>query len=182
MNSIKTSLLYLLLVCSLTAILIIFVTLPTVTSIRENKKTLSAKQTEFVSNEEKVSILRGLQKNQDSLTARIDKINSLWPDQSEVSNFIVNLENISAFENINLKNIAMSEPKTAASNSTASKAKKKKSVQFSFDTQASFAQNLAIIKNMERLSRFNSIKQLNLTRGEDDVVFMKITGNIYYGQ
>lgn len=183
MNSLKTTLLYFFLACSLITILILFIMLPTVASIKENKKNLTAKQTEFVNNEEKVAVLRNFQKNQDELKTRIDRINNLWPTNSEVSSFIVNLENIAAAQDTTLKNIAMSEPKAVVDNKKDSKGgKKKMSAQFSFDTQANFNQNLMIVKSMETLSRFNSIKQVNLTRGDEGIVFMKITGNVYYGE
>ncbi len=182
MNSIKTTIFYLLLICSLVTILIVFILLPTVTNINENKKILSSKQTEFMDNEEKISILRGLQKNPSDLKIRIDKINNLWPTNSEISGFIVNLENIAVAQDINLKNISMSEPKAVSDSKKDSKNKKKMSIQFSFDTQAAFNQSLTIVKDMETLSRFNSIKQINLTRGDEGLVFMKVTGNVYYGE
>lgn len=182
MNSIKTTILYLLLACSLIVILISFIILPTVTNIKENKKTLTSKQTEFIDNEDKVAILKNFQKNPDNFQDRLDKINGLWPTESEVSNFIINLENIASAENITLKNISMTEPKSVAAKKKDSNSKKKMAVGFSFDTQTSFAQNLAIIKNMESLSRFNSIKQINLTEQDGGTVLMKIIGSIYYGE
>jgi len=152
-----------------------------VTNIKENKKSLSGKQAEFLTNEEKIYALKTLQKNPEDLQKRINKINNLWPANSEVSNFIVNLENTAKLQNITLKNITMSEPKTISDAKKGSK-NSKKAIQFSFDTQATFAQNLAIVRSMEGLSRLNSIKQINFTRGDEGSIFMKITGNIYYGE
>lgn len=179
MKTIKSMLLYLSLLVIMTALLLAFILLPLISNIKVGKQQLAEKQTKYNDEENRVVTLKSLEKNKDDLQTKIDRINNLWPDDKEVSNFIVNLEGLANQQNITLKNVAISE----STSSSASKSDKKvKKIQFSFDTQTTFNQNLAIIKSMEKFSRFNAISQINFTKDNDGSILMKITGSIYYGQ
>jgi Tfp pilus assembly protein PilO len=150
--------------------------IPFIQSIRENKEILSKKQTELLEKEEKILILKNWQKNSDKLKAKVEKINALWPNDKDVSKFIVDLENLANQENLTLRNVTVSE-----SNSKSKSKNKRKEIQFSFDTKSDFGKDLATITQMERFSRFNTIKQINFNRDEEGLVTMKVTGTIYYG-
>ena len=108
---------------------------------------------------------------------KVNKAGLLWPDEKEVSAFIVDLENLANGLGLTLKNVSISE--NAVNNKNSSK---KKQIQFSFDTKADFAKNMAVIASLEKFSRFNSIRQISLNKDSDGLVMMKITGSIYYGQ
>lgn len=177
MKPIKSLVLYLILLLTLLCLTTFFVVFPLISTIREDKKQLAETQLEYNDDENKAIALRSLEKNKDNLEAKADQIDKLWPDDKEVSNFIVDLENLANSQSVTLKNVAIGEATSSAKND-----KKNKQIQFSFDTKASFDQNLTIIRNMEKFSRFNSLSQINFSKDSDGLIIMKIAGLIYYGQ
>jgi Tfp pilus assembly protein PilO len=159
---------------SLIILINIFLIIPASTSIKQNQKLLTEKIERYTSQEKKISTLQSIQGKSEEQTSQLEKINSLWPDEKQVSNFIVDLENMANIENITLRNITISE-------SANSKNKKDSEIQFSFDTKTSFNQILNIIKNLEKFSRFNTIKQLGFANDSEGLISLKVTGSIYYG-
>ena len=177
MNSIKTTILYLVFLIALIGILLSLLILPVIGSINDRKSVLLKQQNDFKSQEQRSILLKTMQKDSTEFQMKVNKAGLLWPDEKEVSAFIVDLENLANALGLNLKNVSISE--NAVNNKNSSK---KKQIQFSFDTKADFAKNMAVIASLEKFSRFNSIRQISLNKDNDGLVMMKITGSIYYGQ
>jgi Tfp pilus assembly protein PilO len=178
--SFKNTLLYFILLVVLTVTLVIFFILPSVQDIKANKKVLAVKQSEFISKEEEITALKSAQKNPEELKDKITTINNLWPDDKTVSNFIVDLENLANSEGLTFNNVTVSEAKT--STNSKSKTKKIQTISFSFDTKASFDQDISLINKLEKFSRFNSVDSISFSKDNEGLVTMKISGSIYYGQ
>jgi hypothetical protein len=155
---------------------------------------------------EKNEQLTKLQAENDSLekadknSAEVESIHeivsNLWPDTEDVSKFIVQIEDLAQEKGVVLSNIAIAEtaPKetksTAATStkpsnvtdstaSTAKKASKNSGIRFSFDTAAKYNTTLDLITSLEKLARFNSLNSINLSKGSNDTLTVKISGYIY---
>lgn len=178
MTPIKSSILYLCLLVSMALLLIFFVVTPLVQNVRQNKKMLADKQALFISQEEKASLLKNMQKNPEVLKNKVGVIDSLWPNDKEVSSFIVDIENLANAKGITIKNVAISENVISKEKSKT----KRSSIQFSFDIKTDFDKDMAMIKSLEKFVRFNNLRQLNFSKDEEGLVSMKVTGLIYYGE
>ena len=178
MNStMKKNLIYIFLLVILFAIIGFFITIPAIQNLSETKQTLNAKQAELDSLSEKVSILQKASIKKEENQEIIDKTNLLWPDSQDISKFMIQTENMAKKNNIVMENFTVSQ-----STDTVKKVKQaKKSIGFSFSSQADYPTTFNIIKDMENLDRFNAIDTINMLLKDNGILTININGKIYYG-
>jgi len=163
------------LLVSITSVLLFFIK-PTINEIKSSKHSLKQKQTDLINSTEKYEALKKASKNEVSIAQIETKILGLYPDDKDISNFIINLEKLAKNENLTFNNLSISEAKSSGKKAEAS------SVQFDFNTSGSYQQINNIVKKLEQFARVNTINNLNLSiKGENDIN-LKVTGHIYYGK
>lgn len=162
------------------AILVFLVILPSSLSIADNKKAIAKSQNELDSIQRKTDDLKKIARSKNT-AEMLQKINSLWPNDKEISAFIINLENLAkeqslTFDNLSIAEIAKAKPKKSGENKSSSS-----DIQFSFSTSGGYDQVMTIIRKLESFSRFNAVSSIQMTRKDQTTVSMQITGLIYYG-
>jgi hypothetical protein len=161
-----------------------FFTLPAMENVRANKIVFEKKQTELQNLYAKVDILEKASKDSSGYNKIISTINNYWPDNQEISTFIIQTEELAKAEGIVLENFSITQITSDQKKADAktSKTTAKSYVKFSFSTKSTYPVAYDLLKNMEILARFNSINQISLTLDQDNAVNTTLTGEIYYGK
>jgi len=171
--------------------LIIFALNPSINSLKQHKQKLADSQNKLDETYLKLNSLQKIDKHPEEFKATSEVVNNLWPDNLDISRFIVQTENLAKTNNIILENFSVDEIKNTAkstakdSDSETAKSEKKKTetgTQFTFSMQSPYNSTLSFIKGMETLSRFNSISSINLSGNDSGIISMRLTGSIYYGK
>jgi Tfp pilus assembly protein PilO len=155
-----------------------FVAWPLVNQIESSQANIENKYADFQSMMEKSESLKKAAKNSSEMAEINSKVMALYPDSKDVSNFIIDLEKIAEEENITLNNLSISEPKTTPKKGDKSAGS---TIQFDFSTEGSYSQMSSLVKKLEQFSRINTINTLNIASKGDDLINIKISGMIYYG-
>ena len=161
---------YLLVFASLTVLFL----MPTIKNIKDNKKMLAEKQLEFCQVSDEVSTLQKTKKDNSEVKTMFDTVNGYWPDNQDISQFMVQTEGLANKLNIVIENFAITQPAT--------KDKKSNSIQFNFTAKAPYPTVIELLRNMESLARFNTISSINLNLDNDGRVSASVIGYIYYGK
>lgn len=170
--------------------IIIFALKPSIDGLEQNKKKIAASQTELNQIYDKLDYLQKISKNPDELKSTEKIVNNYWPDNSDISQFIVQTEDLAKSNNLILDNISIDENKKTSSakkddskqSSSAKKSNSPSGSQFTFNLQAPYQSILTFIKGMETLPRFNSISSISLNGTEESGINMRLSGTIYYGK
>lgn len=175
-------------------IVTIFALKPSIDGLKQNKQKVAAKQTELNQIYDKLDYLQKISKNSKDFESTEKIVNNYWPDNSDISQFIVQTEDLAKNNSLVLDNISINEVKKTKTSTTkgeaddskqSSAAKKSTApngLQFTFNLRTPYSSILSLIKGMETLPRFNSISSINLSGTEDGNINMKLTGMIYYGK
>jgi len=155
----------------------LFVTRPLLANINETKKVLSIKNNELVDLQDKTIKLQKIARTANP-DETYNKISHLLPDNPEVSNFIIQLENFSSERQTLIKNLSIAETK----NLKKENGKSVSNTQFSFDLDASYPTMMQLISDLEGFERFNSIETINMLSRDDQTITIKVTGRIFYGK
>jgi hypothetical protein len=86
---------------------------------------------------------------------------------------------------ITINNFSMSETSSVVGDSKDTPKKKSGGTQqnkFTLSTNTNFSKIIELLKQMEKLSRFNSATSINIVSGDKGDVNATITGDIYYEQ
>lgn len=172
---------------------IIFALDPALSSLKQNKQKVADGQSKLDTTYVKLNALQKVDKHPDQFKATSDVVNNYWPDNLDVSYFLVQTENLAKGNNLIMENFSVEEVKkpvtvkesdTGKSDGAAKTAPKKveNGAQFTLSTTTSYLSILNFIKGMEILPRFNTISLVNLSGTEDGNVNMRLTGKIYYGK
>lgn len=159
-------------------LLVFFIIWPTTQNIAETKKAISKSENELLQAQTKYDNLRKISKSENT-ASMLTKITDLWPENKEISNFVISMENLAKSENLTFNNLSLSDiatKKTKGSKDTSSK------VQFSFTTEGQYTQIMSVIKKLEKFERYNTITNLAFTKKGDGNINATITGVIYYGK
>jgi len=152
-----------------------------VLSANEIRDSFWDKQDQLAALEEKAISLSKIEKNAISFNKETDSIIAALPDNPEVSQFIVQLENLSTEKQILIKNLSIAENSTGAKAAQPTKTGAN-NTQFSFDISTDYPALAGLIDRLERFPRFISIDSINLLLTEDQNIAAKISGRIYYGK
>ena len=179
------------------ALIWFFITKSAIESYYQNKSAYDKKQDDLLTIYDKIEILQKNSKSSTNSANVISQVALLWPDNVDVSKFIVQTEELAKQKNFVIENFTISEKKITSNKSTSSssdsdssdsdaKAKAAKSTtitQYSFNVNTTYENALDIIKSMERLARFNAITTFNISGQEsNNTVNLNITGKLYYGK
>ncbi|MFA4995947.1 MAG: type 4a pilus biogenesis protein PilO [Patescibacteria group bacterium] len=159
----------------------IFALKPSIDGLKQNNKKITSSRTELNQIYDKLDYLQKISKNPDDLKSTEKIVNNYWPDNSDISQFIVQTEDLAKSNSLVLDNISINEIKNAQTSSTKKNSSPNGS-QFTFNTRTSYSSLLNFIKGMETLARFNSISSIDLNGTEEGTINMRLTGKIYYGK
>lgn len=169
---------------------------PSINSLKSNRSKLASKQTTLDQTYKKMESLQKASKDPETFKRMSDTVQNYWPDNLDVSYFIVQTENLAKTDNLIIENFSVAEPKTTksakadttsddSSGNQTTKTEKKSSVNsalFTFTSKAPYGSILNLIKGLEGLPRFNSVSMVSLSADEDNQINLRLTGNIYYGK
>ncbi|MCL5410683.1 MAG: hypothetical protein M1324_02375 [Patescibacteria group bacterium] len=169
--------------------IIIFALSPSIASLKQNKQKMAENQSKLNETYDKLNSLQKTNKHPEELKSAEDTVNKSWPDNSDISQFIVQTEGLAKSNSLILENLSIEESKkqkVASSTDDKDSAKKKNTAptgtQFTFSLKAPYSSILNFLKGMETLPRFNSLSLINLSGNEDATISVRLTGNIYYGK
>lgn len=172
---------------------------PALNNLKSNREKLTEKQAELDNTHKKLESLQKASKNPE-LQKISETVNTYWPDNLDVSYFIVQTENLAKNNNLIIENFSVEQPKATkttkkstidesddkkksdSGEKTQSSKKTSMGTQFTFTTKSSYNSILSLIKDMEILPRYNSISMLSINGDQDGQVDLRLTGNIYYGK
>lgn len=184
-ETIKKIIMPLILLVSLYAIIVFLVLLPAIGSISESKIVLSKRTAELQTIENKINVLKQTGSDKEKTDTILATVSELWPDNKDVSTFIISLENMAKNQGLTFNNVSISEPAKTSStegSDTKSATLNKNSVQFAFDTSGNYDQIDQIVKSLENFERFDSITSVTLSATTGSNLNAKFTGLIYYGK
>lgn len=173
---------------------IVFALNPSINSLKQNKQKISNNQNKLDETYNKLNTLQKIEKHPEEFKAATDMVNNSWPDNLDISHFIVQTENLAKNNSIILENLSVAEAKKSSAKSAPKEdgdsekavSEKKKTAdtgtQFTFGLQAPYSSVLSFIKGMETLPRFNSISLINLSGNDTGDINLRMTGSIYYGK
>jgi|GEM_PF-1231795 len=177
MNKFNKKILYSLIIFAISlGALAFFVAIPSAKSIKEHKRIIGEREISLQEQESKVSSLKTLAKDTERLNVMHATTLQLIPNEKGVSMFIVALEQLANEENLQFKNVAVSEPKDSGKKEKGAV----KEIHFSFDVSCAYSQLMQIIGKLEGFSRLNSLTQISLSMTDNDGLSVKIGGIIYY--
>jgi len=184
-DSLKRKILLLIGVLGLFIGALFFVVSPTLANISQNKKILSEKQVELKTLSSKVDTLQNITKHPEEFKTINDTVTNYWPDNQDISKYIVQTEGLATAKNSVLENFSVTPQ-----SSTKKKNDNKKvlayqtfdSVQFSFSVKSHYTTVKEIIESMESLARYNTLSSINLILNEDGLINASFIGNIFYGK
>lgn len=182
-------------------ITIFWFTAPTLSSLAVNKKAFYDKQAELNLIYQKTDALRSAQKKQDQYKEAVDRVATWWPDNQDISKFIIQTEEMAKKNNTVISNFSISQPvavkkpieeeketkdakSDAASQATNKKTPAKpvkKSSQFNFSYQSTYPVAHSILEAMEGFDRYNTVDSVNMIVNEKQEVSTSLVGRIYYG-
>ena len=158
------------------ALISIFVTRPLLSNINETKRVLVLKNDELSDLQDKTIKLQKIAKTTDPDESYV-KVSHLLPDNAEVGNFIIQLENLSTNRQVLIKDLSIAEIKNIKEIG-----KVTPSTQFFFDFDANYQTLLQLVRDLESFERFNSIETINLLSQDNQAIAVKISGRIFYGK
>ncbi len=173
---------------------IVFALNPSINSLKQNKQKVVSNQNKLDQTYLKLNTLQKIEKHPEEFKAARGMVNNSWPDNLDISHFIVQTENLAKNNSIILENLSVAEikkssvksaPKEDGGSEKATTEKKKDAetgTQFTFGLQAPYSSVLSFIKGMETLPRFNSISLINLSGDDTGIINLRMTGSIYYGK
>lgn len=169
---------------------VFFGLLPAIRSLKGNEDKLAKKQTELNQTYQKIETLQKDSKHPEEFSKISETVNNYWPDNLNVSQFIVQTEEMAKNNGLIIENFSVEEPKTVkpapTSNKTDSASKTAKKApdgaQFTFTSKTTYNVVLNLIKSMENIARFNTVSMINLSGDQDGQIDMRLTGKIYYGK
>lgn len=187
--------------------LILLILLPTSKKLKQNKILIKEKNATLENNFSKISSLQKVEKNIDEFNKINETVVGYLPPLLQSSQFIVEVEGLTNSLGITIDNFSMnatssafdtgsktktetkssdSDLSSSKNNSNQKETKKKNSGtqqnQFTLSVQTDYNKALEFIKQMEKLSRFNSVSSINISSKEDNLINLKIDGYIYYEQ
>ncbi|HOX41077.1 MAG TPA: type 4a pilus biogenesis protein PilO [bacterium] len=178
---IKKLILLLLITGITTGAVVYFALMPLLQNIANNKDKLNGAQEDLGQLALETSVLQKASKNQENSDETFNKISSLWPNEKNISAFMVSLESLAKEEGLTISNVAITEPVVVQS-----KGKKKEpspsKVLFTFEAEGSYGKVINLTKKLENFSRLTSVHDLKIIAKEADLVSIKVSGGIYYGR
>jgi len=178
---------------------VFFLLSPALTDIENNKKNIIEERKQLATNYDEIASLQKIDKDKAGFEQIKNTVMGYLPNSLNSSQFIVEVEGLAKLTEITIDSVTMSATPTSVGgakvtpkietedteNKTATTTKKTKGGtqqnSFLLSTKADFTKSMAFIKQLEKLSRFNSITAITIAPTED-VVNIKLTGNIYYEQ
>ena len=160
-------------------LLFAFVALPLTQNISQNKKNLAKKSQEYSNLQESYETLKKTHENAAETENIYKKVIGLWPDDKDVSNFIVSLEDLAIGGSLTFDNVSIVESQKVSKKADSSKAT---GIQFSFNTSGSFGAILETLRKLEKFERFNNISLVDLSTKSDGAISAKVSGEVYYGK
>lgn len=173
---------------------LIFGFMPTMSKLKQTKNGIASEQKKQNDNHNKISTLQKIDHNPGEFNKTSQIVDNFWPDDLNISQFIVQAEDLAKSNNVILENFSVSESKTKNAKKPATEDEKDKTaksskntktnseVSFNLTSLAGYSTILEFIKGMETLPRFNAITSLDLNGTEDGHVNLKLNGKIYYGK
>jgi len=161
--------------------IIVFALKPSLDGLRQNRQKVSSKQTDLNQIYDKLDYLQKISKNPQDLESNEKIVNNYWPDSSDISQFIIQTENLANNNNLVLDNVSINEIKNTKTSSN-KKDNSSNGSQFSLSLKSSYPSILNFIKGMETLPRFNSISLINLSGTTEGSINVQLTGTVYYGK
>ena len=189
----------LLLSFGLAGMVIWFGLLPQIKTFNARQNTLNEKQYNLNQHKDKLAILENTKKNWNPTQEMIDRVDKMWPDQDNVSDFIVQLEAMAQKNGVILNSLSITESIVKETKSTGTETKEEEGTgknsdaatpktqakteagtKFSFDTSASYNTLTQIMLDLENFPRFNSLDTLTIGRSSNtDGLSLKINGQFY---
>ena len=158
-------------------IIIALFLIPSINNLKNNKVSLSQKQNELNENYSKITSFQKIAKNPEEFNLIIQTPHNYWPDESNISDFIVQTEGLANEVELIINNFSIED----SSNSGKKPEKKNESTEFSISAKTGYSNIFNLIKNMEELARLNSISSISLSATDEDIS-LKMTGQIYHGK
>lgn len=166
-----------------------FVSYPMVNNINDTKENIQEKKSELDYLVGKEIKLVELEKDYEKYKEKIDTLNSLFPEKKEVSDYLTQLEQASANNNIHINSIKIgSSTKKNVQTKIVDPEKTqllkegafyKLPIEMSVSSNQGFVSILSFIETLENLSRYTSISTLEITASDEGMFETSMKFNVY---
>lgn len=160
--------------------LVFFVLMPSLQNLRQNQTSLAEKQAVLTEKQTTLASLEKLNKNIGEFNMVYDNINNLWPDTTNVSGFIVQVEGLAKEQNIVIDNFSVDEANS--SKKEGSDDISKGGTGFTLTAKSTYPVFFDFLTKLQSMARLNSITKISLGQETGDSLSINITGKIYYGE
>lgn len=174
---------------SISISVLIFLFVPLLNDYEQNKTLLTKKINEQNINFQKISYLQKTHKDSSNFQSTVNTVNDLWPNDGEISKFIVQAEGLTKEMNLVIDSFSIDEKGPVKKTSTDGEGSQKKSTeakeqktQFTITAKASYPVFINFLKKMENLARLNSTSAIDLSILDGGNLNIRVVGNIFYGK
>jgi len=173
---------------------IFFVLMPTYQRYTQDKSTDAKKKNIVEENNTKINSLQKIAKNSDEFEKIYQNVSNLWPDNPNVSEFMVQIEGLAKDTGLVIDSFSIEEQKTITptkakssdtdDNATATKSTKTTAntgTKFTMTSKSEYSNVMDLILRMETLARLNAVSSINISAAGPSLS-INIVGHIYYGK
>lgn len=173
---------------------IFFVLMPTYQRYTQDKSTDAKKKNIVEENNTKINSLQKIAKNSDEFEKIYQNVSNLWPDNLNVSEFMVQIEGLAKDTGLVIDSFSIEEQKTITptkakssdtdDNATATKSTKTTAntgTKFTMTSKSEYSNVMDLILRMETLARLNAVSSINISAAGPSLS-INIVGHIYYGK
>lgn len=166
----------------LSALTLFFFILPQYNNFQHNKNKLNDLQQKTAQNSSKIAALKASSTNPTYLDKVYKNVNNLWPDNLNVSEFIVQIEGLAKDSNLVIDSFSIEEQKNATSNTKSANQKNKPTgTAFTLSFKSGYGDFIGFLVKMENMARLNSINNLSINSDSENLT-INITGSIFNGK
>ena len=171
--------------------LIYFVFMPALSRLKQNKATFDQKQQVLRNNYDKIESLQKIEKNPKEFDTLSTAVNELWPDNQDISKFIVQIESVAKDSNLVIDNFSVVESTvkkqkatddSGNASSSNTKTKTDTGTKFSLAVKSPYSNIIDLIGKMETMARLNAISSIDMNYIDESTINLKLTGGVYYGK
>lgn len=166
----------------LSALTLFFFILPQYNNFQHNKNKLNDLQQKTAQNSSKIAALKASSTNPTYLDKVYKNVNNLWPDNLNVSEYIVQVEGLAKDSNLLIDSFSIEEQKnTSISTVPVDKKNKQVGTSFTLSFKSGYGDFIGFLVKMENMARLNSINSLNISSDSENLS-INITGSIFNGK
>lgn len=154
---------------------------PTVTTILSLQKSITEQTSILARLQDKVSNLSQGKLNYENIDTQVKlKINNLVPDNPDLARLVNSLNHAANQAEASVAGIQIQEVVLDNKKTQLTRDAPLSQVEFTFNTQGSFAQLMKLLSNIKRMDRLFTISSVNFAQPADSGLIMSLNGKAYF--